>query len=160
MKKAGAVIGLVLILGLSVQAEEIKRHDAWVGFQLTAIHHTTLGGFNFEHGIGNNLAVGLEINLWFGGLTGMVLSHYLAYHFPLRVSRLDIFVAAGPALAFGFKMGGTDFRVKLQGGARYWITANTALYCKLVSELGENELLSGTGGNTTLGGTIGLNLRF
>ena len=160
MKKAVTVIGLCMILGLSLQAGEVKKNDAWVGFQLTAIHHTTLAGFNFEHGIGHNLALGLEINLWLEGVTGMVLSHYLAYHFPLQSARLDLFVAAGPAIAFGVKMGGTDIRVKLQSGARYWIGANTALYFKLVSEIGENELLSGTGGNTPLGVTIGLNLRF
>lgn len=161
MKKSVAIIGLFLILGLSLQAGNVRKNDAWIGFQLTAIHHTTLAGVNFEHGIGSNLALGLEVNLWLGGVTGMALSHYLVYHFPLRTSRLDLFTCAGSVIAFGFTApGGTDIRLKLQGGARYWMNANWALYVKLVSEIGEDDLLAVTGGRTTLGGVIGLNLRF
>jgi len=160
MKKTLALIGLFLILGFSLQAGGVKKNDSWVGFQLTAIRHAAYAGVNFEHGIGSNLALGLEVNVWLGGVTGMVISPHVIYHFPMRSSRIDLFVGAGPAMAFGFKIGGTDFRLKAHGGARYWITPRTAVYVKLVSEFGEKVLVSDTSDTGSLGGAIGVNLRF
>lgn len=160
MKKPAVIIGLFLVLGISLQAGEIKKEGAWVGFQLTAIHHTSYAGVSFELGIGHHLALGLELNIWLEGVTGMVLSHYLVYHFPVSSPRLDLFVGAGPALAFGFKRGGTDFRLKVHGGARYWITSRLAVYAKLVSEIGENKLIAEKGDKSVFGGAIGVNLGF
>lgn len=160
MKRTAGIIGLFLVLGLSLQAGKIKKEGAWVGFQLAAVHHTSFAGVHFEQGIGRHLALGLEISTWLEGVTGMVLSYYLVYHFPVRSPRLDLFVGAGPALAFGFQRGGTDFRLKLQGGVRYWIAYRTAVYAKLISEIGENRLIAEKSDKSVFGGAIGVNLGF
>jgi len=135
---------LVLLLAASVvNAGGIGRNETRAGLMLTAIHHTTYIGGCFEMGVGRRVALGGDVSVWLEGNGGMVLSPHLAYHFPLRVSRLELFAGAGPSLAFGFQ-GGSAFRVKLFAGARYWFNRKTALFTRLVAEFGDGDDLGGT----------------
>jgi len=140
-------IFLIMILGTSLSAEGIRRHESRAGFQLTAIHHNTYLGGNFQRGIGGNLAIGGDVMVWLRGRGGMVISPDITYYFPMRVSRIDLFVGAGPSLSLGFS-GGSAFRLKAQGGANYWITSRVAGTAKLIAEIGDNGDVGGSVGVT------------
>ena len=143
MGKRMVMVASLLFCVSLLQAGGIRRQEARAGVMVTAIQHVTYLGACFELGLGGHLALGGDVNLWFEGNGGMVLSPHLAYHFPMRVSRLELSAGAGPLLAFGFK-GGSDFRVKLFGGARYWFSRRTAFFTRLVAELGDGDGLGGT----------------
>lgn len=135
---------LILVMAASLaNAGGIGRNETRAGLMVTAIHHTTYIGGCFELGLGRRVALGGDVNLWLEGNGGMVLSPHLAYYFPLRVSRLELVAGAGPSLAFGFQ-GGSAFRVKIFGGARYWLSRKTAFFSRLVAEFGDGDDLGGT----------------
>jgi len=143
MDKRIVCIACLLFCASMLKAGGIRNHEARAGIMVTAIHHVTHIGGCFELGIGGRAALGGDVSLWLEGHGGMVLSPHLAYHFPLRPSRLELFAGAGPSLAFGFK-GGSAFRIKLFGGARYWFNRRTALLTRLVAEFGDGDDLGGT----------------
>lgn len=143
MGKRMAMFACLLLCVSLLHAGGIRRREVRAGGMITAIHNVTYLGGCFEVGLRGHLALGGDVNLWLRGNGGMVLSPHLAYYFPLRVSRLELVAGAGPLLAFGFK-GGSDFRVKLFGGARYWFSRRTAFFTRLVAELGDGDGLGGT----------------
>ena len=147
MNRTIVIIFLIMILGGSLSAGGIERNETRGGFQLTAIRQNTYLGGHFELGIGGNLAIGGDVMIWLRGRGGMVISPDITYYFPMRVSRIDLFVGAGPSLSFGFS-GGSAFRLKLQGGARYWFTSRVAGTATLISEIGDNGDVGGSIGVT------------
>ena len=145
MRKTIVIIVGILMTSLLLTAGGIQKNESRAGFQLTAIHQNTYLGGNFELGIGGNLAIGGDVMVWLRGRGGMVISPDITYYFPMRVSRIDLFVGAGPSLSFGFS-GGSTFRLKAQGGARYWITSRVAGTVKLIAEIGDNGDVGGSVG--------------
>jgi hypothetical protein len=126
-----------------------NKGDMLLTPELVFIEHTTNLGANIEYFITRNIAVGGDVLLWLEGSSGMIISPDVSYHFDVKVDHLDLFVGAGPAVAFSFGSGGgSDFGFKPFGGVRYYFTPKIAAYFKMLAFIGSESSFGGAFGAT------------
>lgn len=126
-----------------------SKGDLLLTPELVFIQSSTNLGANAEYFIQRNITVGGDVLLWLEGSSGMILSPDVAYHFNVKVEKLDLFAGAGPAIALGFGHGGgSEFYFKPFGGARYFITPKIAAYFKMLAFIGSHSSLGGAFGAT------------
>ncbi len=128
----------------------LHKGDMLLTPELVFVYHTTSLGGNLEYLLTPRLSVGGDLLLFLEGSGGMILAPDVAYHFAVNVENLDVFAGAGPALAFGFSGGETEFGFKPFGGARYYFTPKLAGYFKLLAFIG---------GGSSFGGAFGVTFR-
>jgi hypothetical protein len=158
-KKIGFVVLIAVLLfssAFSATYRKPVRHvsavfnkgDMLATPQLVFIYHTTSFGGNFEYGITRNIAFGGDVLLFLEGSGGMIVSPEVAYHFDVKVDNLDVYAGAGPAVAFGFSGGETEFGFKPFGGARYYFTPKIAVYFKFLAFISSGSSVGGAFGAT------------
>ncbi|MBN2346395.1 MAG: hypothetical protein JXO51_08375 [Candidatus Aminicenantes bacterium] len=156
-KKLGLAVLLIVILTASAFAVGSRRPvrrgptsyakgDMLVSPELVLVYSTTSLGADLEYFINGNISVGGDLLLFLEGNGGMIISPDVAFHFDVKVENLDVFAGAGPALAFAFSGGGSEFGFKPFGGARYFFTPKLAAYFKLLAFIGSGSSFGGAFG--------------
>lgn len=157
LKKIGLLILLALVLFSTAFAATrrparrsslVNKGDMLVTPEIVFVYHTTSFGGNFEYLITPNISIGGDALLFLEGSGGMIVSPDVAYHFNLDVENLDVFAGAGPAVAFGFSGGESEFGFKPFGGARYYFSPKMAAYFKMLAFIGSGSSFGGAFGLT------------
>gem|GEM_PF-2549369 len=136
---------LIAIAQLPLSAGTIREGRQFLTGQLMVLNHSTLIGINFEHCLSPYVGLGIDIAFFLEDDSGLYLSPDLSYHFKTNEKNLDVMVGAGPALVIAFG-GGSDFRFKLFGGARYFFSPKWAGYVKILFDIGDDSGMGGAFG--------------
>jgi len=149
------LISFLLAASAAAAPRRVPRHpaalhqgDLLLTPEIVFVYHTTSLGGNLEYMLKPNLSLGGDLLLFLEGSGGMIVSPDIAFHFPVNVEKLDVYAGAGPALAFGFGGGESEFGFKPFGGARYYFSPKLAAYFKLLAFIGSGSSFGGAFGVT------------
>jgi hypothetical protein len=129
-------------------SQVFSKGDMLLTPEIVFIESTTCFGANFELGLSRNIGAGGDVLLFLEGNGGMIISPDLAYHFDVKVDKLDLYAGAGPAVSFGFSGGGSEFGFKPFGGARYYFSPKIAAYFKFLAFIAKDSSFGGAFGAT------------
>ncbi len=150
--KFKTVFCLILVVALFQSAygsAKFRKGSKIITGQVMSIHHATGLGINFELGIARHISLGGDACIFWEGDGVLMISPDIAYHFDVKVRDLDVMAGLGPSMYIGLG-GGSDFRFKIFGGARYYFSPRWAGYFKLHLDFG---------GEGSVGGAFGLSYR-